>query len=305
VFIEEYLQDLRRDRFAPQAIGLYARRAARRARDTLVTGPGAVRSLWAIALAVFALSFVASGTIALVDDRRLGLDFFVWTTVGMLPVFGLVTLHLDLLRDARGYRLSAVNLPTALTLLRICTAPGICLFLVERHFALALWTYVGAEFTDVADGWLARRWRQVTRMGAVLDPIVDIVFHVVLFSGLFVAGVIPAWIFTAAMLRYGIFLVGGAYLYLFVGQVAIRPTLFGRLTGIVMVTLAAFLVLLHVVQGPWAGRLVGLTQIALGTLMVAAVGQVIALGWYNLRVMRGQAAEVPGRVVGDVRWGGR
>ncbi len=303
MFIEEYLQDLRRDRFTPQAIGRYVRLAARRARDTLVANPGAVRSLWAIALVFFAACFVASVTIALFDARRLGLDFFVWTTVGMLPVFGLVTLHLDLLRDRHGYRLSAVNVPTAFTLLRICMAPGIALFLGERHFALALWVYVAATLTDVLDGWAARRWNQVTRIGAVLDPIVDIVFNVILYAGLFAGGVIPLWVFSAALLRYGIFLFGGAYLYLFVGQVAIRPTLFGRLSGIVMVTLAAFLVLLHAIVQPWAARLVPLTQIALGTLLVAAVGQVVALGWYNLRVMKGQA-EVPGRVVGDVRWGG-
>jgi len=32
------------------------------------------------------------------------------------------------------------------------------------------------------------------------------------------------------------------------------------------------------------------------------VAQVIALGWYNLRVMKGEA-QAQGRVVGDVRWG--
>jgi cardiolipin synthase (CMP-forming) len=304
VFVEEYLQDLRHERFSLPAIGRYARRAASRARDSLVSNPGAVRSLWAIALVFFVACFAGAVAIALLDSRRLGLDFFLWTTAGMLPVFGLVTLHLDLLRDRRGYTLSAVNLPTAFTLLRICLAPGIALFLVERHFALALWVYVGATLTDVADGWIARRWDQITRMGAVLDPIVDIVFYVVVYAGLFAGGVIPAWVMGAALLRYFIFLVGGAALYLFVGPVTIRPTLFGRLSGIVMVALTAFLVLLHVIAEPWAARIVTLTQIALGTMLVAAVGQVIALGWYNLRVMKGQA-EVPGRVVGDVRWGGR
>lgn len=304
MFIEEFLQDLRNERFAPHAIGRYVRRTARRSRDTLVANPAAVRSLWALALVFLALFFVASLVIALLDARRLGLDFLLWSAFGMLPVFGLVTFHLDLLRDGRGYRLSAVNVPTALTLLRMCLAPGIALFLVEGHFALALWVYVGAALSDVADGWVARRWRQVTRIGTVLDPIVDIVFNVVVFCGLRAAAVVPGWVFAAALLRYGIFLVGGAYLYLFVGPVAIRPTLFGRLSGIVMVALAALLVLLHAVHAAWAVRLVPLTQIALGILLLVAVGQVLALGWYNLRLMRGQV-EVPGRVVGDVRWGRR
>jgi hypothetical protein len=51
-------------------------------------------------------------------------------------------------------------------------------------------------------------------------------------------------------------------------------------------------------------RLAPLTTMALGVLLVAAVGQVVALGWYNLRLLKGQA-ESPGSVVGDVRWGKR
>ena len=225
---------------------------------------------------------MASSAIALWDERRLALDFFLWTTLAMLPVFAAVTLHLDLLRDRDGYRLSAVNLPTALTLLRFCLAPGIALFLAEHHYALALGIYLAAELSDVADGWLARRLRQITRLGTVLDPMVDILFNIIVFVGLFLGGVIPSWVLGVALLRYAIFLFGGAYLYLFVGPVTIRPTLFGRLSGVVMVGLTAFLLLLHVLRAHWLERLAPLTTLALGVLLVAAVGQVVALGWYNL-----------------------
>jgi len=304
VYVEEYLQDLRRDRFAPRAIAHYVRRACARAREGMIANPGAARSIWSLGLVFFALCFVGAAAIALWDERRLALDFFLLTTLAMLPVFAAVTLHLDLLRDREGYRLSAVNLPTALTLLRFCLAPGIALFLAEHHYALALGVYLAAELSDVADGWLARRLKQITRLGTVLDPIVDILFNIIVFSGLFLGRVIPPWVLGVALLRYGIFLFGGAYLYLFVGPVSIRPTLFGRLSGVVMVGLTAFLLLLHVLRSHWADRLAPLTTIALGVLLVAAVGQVMALGWYNLRLLKGQA-ESQGRVVGDVRWGKR
>ena len=304
MYIEEYLQDLRRDRFAPRAIAHYVRRAFARAREGMIANPGAARSIWSLGLVFFALCFVGSAAIALWDGRLLALDFFFWTTLAMPPVFVAVTLHLDLLRDRQGYRLSAVNLPTALTLLRCCLAPGIALFLAEHHYALALGIYLVATLSDVADGWLARRLKQITRLGTVLDPIVDILFNVVVFTGLFLGRVIPPWVLGVALLRYGIFIFGGAYLYLFVGPVTIRPTLFGRMSGVVMVGLMAFLVLLHVLRAPWVDRLAPLTTIALGALLLAAVGQVVALGWYNLRLLKGQA-ESQGRVVGDVRWGKR
>jgi cardiolipin synthase len=302
MFIEEYLQDLRRERFRPPALATYARRAAGRMREHLVANPGAVRSVWSLALGFFAAAFLAAAVMAVGYDRPLATDFFVATTLCILPVFALVTMHLDLLRDRDGYRLSAINLPTALTLLRVSLAPGIILFLADRHFSLALGAFLLAALTDVADGWLARRWGQTTRLGMVLDPIVDILFNLAIFTGLALAHLLPAWVLAVAVVRYGILLLGGASLYVFVGPLRIRPTTFGRLTGIISSALVAFLMVLHTIQGRLGETLVPLTEIAIGALLVATVGQVVALGWYNLRVMTG-AAPPAGAVVGDVRWG--
>ena len=60
VYIEEYLQDLRRDRFAPRAIAHYVRRAFARAREGMIANPGAARSIWSLGLVFFALCFVGS-----------------------------------------------------------------------------------------------------------------------------------------------------------------------------------------------------------------------------------------------------
>ena len=53
---------------------------------------------------------------------------------------------------------------------------------------------------------------------------------------------------------------------------------------------------------PLSAALIPLTRIALGVLLGSTVAHVVALGWYNLKVMTGQAQQ---RVVGDVRWGAR
>jgi len=295
VFIEEYLQELRRDRYSLPAILAYARRAAGRAREVLVANPGAVRSLWSLALLYFATAFVAAAIMALGYSRPLAYAFFLWTALGILPVFTLVTLHLDLLRDRDGFRLSAINLPIALTLLRVTLLPPIVLFLIRRHFGLALAAFLAASLLDVLDGWLARRWGQVTPLGTVLDPIVDVVFNLSIFAGLARAGLLPGWVLAVAALRYGTLVL--------VGPVRIRPTFFGRLTGVVMTALMTFLVLLRTLDGRPAELLTPLTQVALGALMAATVVHVVALGWYNLRVMTGAGAG--GQVVGDIRWGAR
>ena len=194
MFIEEYLQDLRRDRFAPAAVALYARRVAAHVRGQIDAAPGTVRSIWSVALLFFAATFVFAVALALNGDRRLAEAFMLETALVIPPAFAFVTLHLDQLRDANGYRLSSINLPIALTLLRVILLPGVVLFLLQRRFTLALAFFLIAVLSDVADGWLARRTGQITRLGRVLDPLVDIVFNLTLFCVLAATAIVPAWV---------------------------------------------------------------------------------------------------------------
>ena len=305
MFIEEYLRDLRQERFSPPALWLYLRRVGLRVRQQIDSNPGTVRSVWSVALGFFVAAFIAAVGLALLYDRHLAADFLLHTTLWILPSFGLVTLLLELLRDRDGYRLSSLNIPVTLTLLRVVLVPGLALFLIEGHYYAALVVYALAALTDILDGWVARRWNQVTRLGTLLDPLVDIALTLGLLWSLVAGGLLPGWILGVAVLRYAILLVGGACLCLFVGPVKIYPTLFGRLTGVVMTALVALLLVLHTVGGHLRERLESLTVIALGVLLVATVIQVLVLGWYNLRVLTGAADSAPGRVVGDVRWGAK
>lgn len=301
MFVEEYLKDLRQDRFAPRAALRYARRVAAHARADLLASPSAVRSIWTVALAYFAAAFLVAIGMNVHGEHDVALRFFVGTALWMLAAFAFVTLFVGLLRDAHGYRLSALNAPLMLTLLRIALLPGIVLFLEERWFAVALATYVVASLTDVLDGWLARRWNQTTRLGTVLDPLVDIVFNLAMLAGLTAAGLLSRWVFWIAVTRYSTLVVGGIGLYLFVGPVTIRPTFFGRATGVVMTFLIALFTLLWAVRSDVALGLTRLTEIALGVMLAATTVQIVLVGWYNLRLMTGALRE-QGHVVGDVRW---
>jgi len=302
MFIEEYLVELRRERFAPAAMLRYAHRVGARVRADWLANPNGVRSVWAVALIYFAVVFLACVGMALAWDRELAERFLVQTALWMLPAFTFVTLFVGHLRDEAGHRLSGLNVPLMLTLARVSLVPGIAVFLVDRHFAWAFGVYVFASLTDVLDGWLARRWRQTTPLGTVLDPLVDIVFNLTALAGLAAANLLHGWVFWVAVLRYGILVVGAAGLYLFVGPVRVRPTWFGRMTGVIMTCLIALFTLLVAVRGPLGAGLTRLTEIALGLMLAATVLQVLVMGWYNLRVMTGAARQAE-RVVGDVRWG--
>ena len=69
------------------------------------------------------------------------------------------------------------TVPNILTMLRLLAAPGIAVMFLyfARPFAdwYALALFVGAAITDWFDGYLARSWKQETKLGAMLDPIAD------------------------------------------------------------------------------------------------------------------------------------
>ncbi len=69
------------------------------------------------------------------------------------------------------------TLPNILTVLRLLAAPAVALMFLyfSRPFAdwAALTLFVAAAVTDFFDGFLARAWKQESKLGAMLDPIAD------------------------------------------------------------------------------------------------------------------------------------
>jgi len=78
-----------------------------------------------------------------------------------------------------------MNLPNLLTILRIFFVPLLVAVLVQENLRLglgsltitseflALTIFLAAAGTDLLDGYLARRWGQITTVGTLLDPIAD------------------------------------------------------------------------------------------------------------------------------------
>ncbi len=69
-----------------------------------------------------------------------------------------------------------VNIPNALTLFRIFLVPLLVVVLLTRMPAkeyLALGVFLVAALTDFLDGYWARRFKKVTTLGILLDPIAD------------------------------------------------------------------------------------------------------------------------------------
>ena len=97
-----------------------------------------------------------------------------------------------------------MNLPTALTVVRIVLVPLLVVVLLTefegRRIAGVPKDLFGAgifglaSFTDWLDGYLARRRRQVTWLGQILDPIADKLLTSAAFISLVQLDAAPAWI---------------------------------------------------------------------------------------------------------------
>jgi CDP-diacylglycerol--glycerol-3-phosphate 3-phosphatidyltransferase len=99
-----------------------------------------------------------------------------------------------------------MNLPNTLTIARIFIVPLLVAVLVQERIILhwngavitndvvALIIFWVAAATDLLDGYLARRWGQVTTIGTLLDPIADKLLVSAALISLVQVRVIPGWL---------------------------------------------------------------------------------------------------------------
>jgi len=79
-------------------------------------------------------------------------------------------LNFSVLRDSES---RVWTVPNALTLLRLSLSPVVSYQLFMGEYVVASSVFVAACFLDVADGWVARRFNQTSKLGSYLDPLAD------------------------------------------------------------------------------------------------------------------------------------
>ncbi|WP_073093376.1 CDP-diacylglycerol--glycerol-3-phosphate 3-phosphatidyltransferase [Thermosyntropha lipolytica] len=90
-----------------------------------------------------------------------------------------------------------MNIPNVLTLLRIVLIPLFVVVLLIRipyGDYLAAFIFAVAALTDSLDGYLARKWKQITKLGIILDPLADKLLITAALISLVELGRIPGWI---------------------------------------------------------------------------------------------------------------
>jgi cardiolipin synthase (CMP-forming) len=182
-----------------------------------------------------------------------------------------------------------LNVPNAITLLRLALVPLIGLQLLRGHDLVAWWLFALSALSDWLDGQIARRWNLRTRLGAIADPLADKLTMLTVALVLALQHSLPWWLALAIVSRDMVILAGAlAYRWL-AGSLEMAPTRLSKLN-----TALQFLLLLSLLgvraglvdAGRWLDALTLLTFASI----VASGLQYIVLWGRKAMTLRGDGA---------------
>lgn len=107
---------------------------------------------------------------------------------------------------------SAVNLPNALTLIRLLLIPVFIHLMNIGQMKTALAVFVAASLTDILDGWIARKYNLITDFGKLFDPLADKLMVLSLLIMLAVKGIAPLSAIIVLLVKETIMMIGGVLL---------------------------------------------------------------------------------------------
>ena len=131
----------------------------------------------------------------------------------------------------------ARQIPNTLTLLRLLSLP-VFVLLYSGDAPHASWSAAAliffASMSDVADGFIARRYHFESDFGRLLDPLVDRLFFVTILITLLVCGTLPWWAVAPIVVRDATMVIGGAVLLRRGGRP--RVMLRGKLSNLILIS---------------------------------------------------------------------
>jgi len=157
------------------------------------------------------------------------------------------------------------NLPNLFTLARLVLAPFVAADILHNRYGGAIILLFAAGFTDVIDGFLARRLKESTPVGAYFDPIADKVLLSVIYISLGLGGAIPWWMVAVVFGRDVLILAMAVYGLLFTTIRKFPPSVWGKISTFFQI--AAALVVMGARAGIRAPVTLALCLMVVGTIV--------------------------------------
>jgi cardiolipin synthase len=170
------------------------------------------------------------------------------------------------------------SLPNLITTLRLILVPAVVYLLSHAEYGSAMVLFVAAGVSDGIDGWLARRFKWSSAIGAWMDAIADKLMVVCTLLMLGWLGQVPWWLVAVLFVRDLLMLLAVLVYRFLAGAIQIAPLFLGKThVFVVFVTLSLALAAaagLHSLRPllPWAFALAALTGVGSFLLYVQVWG---------------------------------
>lgn len=142
-------------------------------------------------------------------------------------------------------------LPNLLSALRLLAAPVAAWAILEDHDTLALAMFVFAGLSDLADGFVARRWGFASRFGAWLDPIADKLLMLFCFIALLRVNAVALWLVALVVVRDGLVAAGALLSRVLNLPLSMAPLMIGKASTAVQVGYVGIVLLLLAFDLAW------------------------------------------------------
>jgi len=105
------------------------------------------------------------------------------------------------------------HVPNALTIIRFLLIPVIVISIFNGDYIIAFIFFTISGITDIADGFIARKFNLISNFGKLMDPLADKLTQIATIASLTLKNIIPIWILAIVLLKELIMIAGASFLY--------------------------------------------------------------------------------------------
>jgi len=146
-----------------------------------------------------------------------------------------------------------VSIPNILSLIRLALVPAfIAVFFADfpKAHVYAGSIFILASLTDALDGFIARKYGMITRLGRVLDPLADKLMTAAAIVCITIAGILPVWIFIVFAIKEVLMGIGALVMFKKIDDV-LPSNYLGKTASVVFFVFCLILMLFDIPQ-PYA-----------------------------------------------------
>ena len=130
------------------------------------------------------------------------------------------------------------HIPNALTIMRFLLIPFILFYIFTGNYILAFIFFTISGLTDIADGFIARKFNLISNFGKLMDPLADKLTQIATLTSLVIAIKLPIWILIIVLSKEFIMICGASFLY---GKdVVVYSKWYGKLSTVLLYVAIVF-----------------------------------------------------------------